>query len=855
MDLPPDLSLHHALLHVRSYVATMRSELVATLLLHVPVVGASPPPQPQPLSGDVSAVWALIDRLLPRSSTNPSSTHTPSDEFDLQLLGGDEDCAPNVAPPCFSLADIENNNNGGISRIQIKGTRASELTAGLGFYLRHYCNMTIGWPRGGGSNVFVPDEWPSIGPTPLVKQRNSAYTYLMNVCTHSYSLVWYGWKEWEQFIDWMALSGINLMLAMTGQEEVQYKVFRRLGLDDIDVRSWFNGPALLTWSRGQNEYGAGLLGPLPRSWMKDQWDLQRKILPRLRSLGITGQLPGFQGNVPIKLKALYNDTNITRAGATGWMDSLDPLFGKIADLWMETLIADFGTDHWYQLDGYFDGGVAPWMSTNNAHAKQERKLGHIDKIRRDEMAYRRATSAYQGLNRTDPNAIWSYQGWQIIGWESEAEAATFKGFAESAPQGRFVVIDMSTHGEGQWKQFNNSAFFGVQFVWTTLHDFGGTDGLKGNLGQINRIPFDAPPSAHVIGVGATPEGIDQNPIYYEFIFDQSFRDEPVADIASMVVNRGHRRYGLSSENIDVAKAWKLLAESAYSIDLGVQDGSGLTHLPGWTDGYWSKSSWFQDDRFTPKPVLCKIYHAWGDLIHAAELAMSSAFQTEPFTYDLVNTGREILANIATPASLNFSDAFSRPTLDRDELASTGSFYIDILNDADTLVGTDRAFLLGPWIDMARRLDSGTNDCITPMLVDNHSGDCRRFLEWNARAQLTTWGPVSKTDTSIPQGPIDYASKHWQGLIKDYYAKRARVTLEQALQDEEAGRPLNSTMISRLRAELAYNFTTATNKYPTTPTGDPVAMSRVMFDKYSSWFASCDPDVADVVSILRYFKFL
>ena len=82
------------------------------------------------------------------------------------------------------------------------------------------------------------------------------------MCTHSYSLVWYGWAEWQSFIDWMALSGINMMLAMTGQEEVQYKVFLKLGLTDLEIRSWFNGPALLTWSRGQNEYGSGIAGSL-----------------------------------------------------------------------------------------------------------------------------------------------------------------------------------------------------------------------------------------------------------------------------------------------------------------------------------------------------------------------------------------------------------------------------------------------------------------------------------------------------------------------------------------------------------------------------------------------------------------
>jgi alpha-N-acetylglucosaminidase len=124
----------------------------------------------------------------------------------------------------------------------------------------------------------------------------------------------------------MSRSGINMMLALTGQEELQYKVFSKLGLSDKDIRSWFNGPAFLTWSRGQNEYGNNICGPLPRSWMQDQWAMQREhILPRLRSLGITGQLPGFQGNVPIQLKEVYNDTNITQQRDTGWMDSLDPL--------------------------------------------------------------------------------------------------------------------------------------------------------------------------------------------------------------------------------------------------------------------------------------------------------------------------------------------------------------------------------------------------------------------------------------------------------------------------------------------------------------------------------------------------
>lgn len=148
----------------------------------------------------------------------------------------------------------------------------------------------------------------------------------------------------------------------TLQEEVQYKVFSALGLDDLTIRSWFNGPALLTWSRGQNEYGNNIAGPLPRSFMRDQWNLQKRILARYRELNIDFQLPGFQANVPWALAAVLGDANITQQGDTGWMYSTDPQFARIADLWMQTLCADFGCSPTQpmQLDGYFDGGTAPW---------------------------------------------------------------------------------------------------------------------------------------------------------------------------------------------------------------------------------------------------------------------------------------------------------------------------------------------------------------------------------------------------------------------------------------------------------------------------------------------------------------
>ena len=41
--------------------------------------------------------------------------------------------------------------------------------------------------------------------------------YHQNVCTPGYSYVWWQWPDWEQHIDWMALNGVTLPLAFTGQ--------------------------------------------------------------------------------------------------------------------------------------------------------------------------------------------------------------------------------------------------------------------------------------------------------------------------------------------------------------------------------------------------------------------------------------------------------------------------------------------------------------------------------------------------------------------------------------------------------------------------------------------------------------
>jgi alpha-N-acetylglucosaminidase len=323
----------------------------------------------------------------------------------------------------------------------------------------------------------------------------------------------------------------------------------------------------------------------------------------------------------------------------------------------------------------------------------------------------------------------------------------------------------------------------------------------------------------------TPEGIDQNPAYYEFMIEANFRSTYVADIPDHIVRRSTRRYGLKDINTDVATAWNLLVNSTYSQDLSVQDPTGIPHLPGST-------SQFLNDRYTPSPTLCLTFNAWKSLLAAAP-AIDSTLVT--YRYDLINLGRELLAQLSTPVSQNFSDAFSAATLDANLLTKTGNLYLDLLNDVDTLVATETAFLLGPVIEQARLWGANSSDCGT---LEIPTMNCPDFYEYNVRTQLTTWNPVPMNATKIPGGPIDYASKHWSGLISDYYYVRAAKVLAQALSDASKGQALNATAIEIMEADHAYTFQHTVKSYPVTPVGDARQVSAAMLTKYSPYYSVC-----------------
>ncbi|KAK5906466.1 hypothetical protein CgunFtcFv8_002330 [Champsocephalus gunnari] len=242
------------------------------------------------------------------------------------------------------------------NKIYAKGSSGVAVATGIYNYLKYFCNCHVSWS---GDQLDVPRPLPRVTGVLRIKTQHR-FRYYQNVCTFSYSSVWWDWPRWEREIDWMALNGINLPLAFTGQEALWQEVYKALGLNQSEIEEFFSGPAFLAWNRMGNLFKFG--GPLPQSWHVNQLFLQFKILERMRSFGMIPVLPAFSGNIPAGILRLFPEANVTRLGPWAHfncsyscsyvLDPRDPLFLQIGSLYLSQVVKQFGTDHIYNTDTF-----------------------------------------------------------------------------------------------------------------------------------------------------------------------------------------------------------------------------------------------------------------------------------------------------------------------------------------------------------------------------------------------------------------------------------------------------------------------------------------------------------------------
>lgn len=648
----------------------------------------------------VSGVQQLIKRMI-----GPAVGH-----FELKIIEADK------GSDVFEIRSVEKN------RIEIQGTSETALASGFHWYLKHVCELHISWC---GSRLALPAELPDI-QEPICQVSPYALRYNLNYCTYSYSMAFWDWERWEQELDFMAMNGINLMLTVTGLEDVWRRTLLRLGYSEADVSDYLCGPAFFAWQWMQNLTSWG--GPLPSWWYGEQSELAGKIRTRMRQLGIKPVVQGFGGMVPRNFKDKFPESSPIEQGV--WCEferpllllPEDPLFDAVASIYYDELYHLYGSDvHYYSIDPFHEGG-------------------HAERV--DIAKYARATE--HSLLKYDPEAVWVLQA-----WEGNPKAELLSAISRD----HSLILDLWCESKPAWKE--TQAFQGHPWIWSMIQNYGGKNGLYGNLQTLASEVLAAkksPEGGRMYGVGLAMEGIGTNPVMYDLLTDMIWREQEPR-LEDWLVGYVKRRYGKAPNN--ALKAWRLLENSVYSSSM-IQQGASESYLCARPAlelnnvSTWGPQEISYDTQMVREA--CRLLYESYEDCHISE----------GYLYDLVDVTRQVLADYSRQLHSSMREAYASRNLQEFDVI-TGRF-IQLLKDQDKLLSTREEFMLGPWLASARSLGRSTVE--------------KDLFEWNARMLITLWGP--ETSAVVLR---DYSHREWSGLISSFYEPRWTLffeTLREAL---------------------------------------------------------------------------
>jgi alpha-N-acetylglucosaminidase len=663
-------------------------------------------------------------------------------------------------------------------KIILRGSNGISIASALNYYLKNYCHSLLTW---NGNNLNLPDKLPVVSAA-IRKTTPYQYRYYLNYCTFQYSMAWWNWDRWQQEIDWMAMNGINMPLALTGEEAIWQEVYHNMGFTDNELNQFFTGPAYFSWLWMGNIDGWG--GALPAHWKESHLELQKKIVQAERAMGMKTVLPAFTGHVPPTFKDRFPNAKVKR---TNWdagfgdvyiLDPLDPMFEEIGKKYLEAQTKVFGTDHFYSADT-FNENVPPTSDSS-----------YLDQM---------SKKVFSSMTSADPKAIWVMQGWMFHYNASFWKPAQIQGLLKAVPDDHMIVLDLYSESHPVWNRTNS--YYGKPWIWNLLSNFGGNISMWGRMKHVAEDPSAAlhdPASGKMMGIGLTPEGIEQNPALYQLMLENVWQNQSV-DLPNWLNQYTLQRY--NTYNADVNQAWEILSKTVYNGGLG-EGGPESIIVARPTINSWS-------DR-----VRTKLDYNAKDLVPAWSLFVKSSAvlqQSDGFQYDLVDITRQVLANYAITLQQKWVGAY----LMHDTTAYTlyTNKFLELMDDIDLVLSTRKDFMLGKWIEDAR--------------ANGISDDEKNLYEKNARDLITLWGDQESE-------LHEYANRQWAGLIKDFYRPRW----------EKYFKYLHVKMIHGERMETndfekeikAWEWSWVIDhsvKYSTIPTGNPIEISVGLFKKYES----------------------
>lgn len=406
------------------------------------------------------------------------------------------------------------------------------------------------------------------------------------------------------------------------------------------------------------------------------------------------------------------------------------------------------------------------------------------------------------MHAADPMAKWIRQGW-LFSYEAKFWQPTqIKALLNAVPDDRMIILDLYSESKPVWNR--TDAYYGKPWIWCMLHNFGGNISLYGRMDVVSKTPaltLHDPASGKLQGIGVVPEAIEQNPVMYELMLDNVWRDKPI-EISSWLKDYARRRYG--QQNIHAERAWQVLHKTVYT---GAITSGGPESIITGRPTFNKTTKWTNTQKaYHPKDLL----PAWEELVAAAPVLKNS----KGFRYDLVDVTRQVMANYADTLQQSFALAYKNR--DYAKFNADANKFLNVIDDMDLLLASQKDFLLGNRLTSARAMGK------TPAE--------KNLYEQNARNLITLWG-----DKDSPLH--DYACKQWSGLLSDFYKPRWQQFFNSINDMQHKSKPVNIVEFENQIKNWEWAWVKDTKKFPTKTKGDAVNIALAMYKKYRPFLAA------------------
>lgn len=599
--------------------------------------------------------------------------------------------------------------------LQVEGSSPVALCRGFYDFIKSNRSGIYSWS---GNNIRFPEQLQQVPLKRVVSPFENHY--LFNVCTYGYSMPYWDWERWEKEIDWMALHGINMPLTLVGYEGIIARVWKKMGLTDDEINSYFVGPAHLPWMRMGNV--SGIDGPLNEDWHRQQITLQHKILTRMKELGMKPICPGFPGFIPEAFKRIYPDLEIIQTHWGGafcnWMVSpQEELFAKIGTAFIHEWEKEFGENDYYLVDSFNEMDIP--FPAKGSKERHDLLASYGDKV-------------YQSIRKGNPKATWVMQGW-MFGYQRHIwDYETLGALVSKVPDNKMLLLDLAVdYNKHYWKSETNweyyKGFYNKAWVYSVIPNMGGKTGMTGILdfyanGHLEAL--SSPNKGRLIAHGMAPEGIENNEVIYELLSDAGWSDQHI-DIHQWLKEYSYNRYG--SYPTAIRKCWDLLLESVYGT---------FTDHP--------RNNW----QFRPGMVRNGSICLNDSFFKAIETFVEVSGQLKDKPLYLTDLSEFVTLYLGGKAELlvkaidwqyEIGDTVRAVKFEKD--------FEYLLTGMDALLSVHPTLRLERWIEFAHKQAVTTEQ--------------RKQYERNAKRIVTIWGP-----------PVDdYSARVWSGLIRDYYLPR------------------------------------------------------------------------------------